>query len=167
MSKMVEVTNLTSPKTGSQNSIMALWNTCPPRKSGTTPEAAAVASPVPKSPRADGGCLAQLEPPTGQVADCQCEPGGEAAGKAAARQVVPGEEKINGEHDHGVEDQSGHYFEDDRAPFGGARVRPATSHASRLTSVNFFATAKVAPSRESRSTPVRRPTLLPARPPKS
>ena len=49
MSKMVEVTNLMSPKTGSQNSRMAVWNTWPPSSSGATPEAAAVARPMPSS----------------------------------------------------------------------------------------------------------------------
>ena len=47
MSKMVEVTNLMSPKTGSHSSTMALWNTWPPSSSGVIPEAAAVARPMP------------------------------------------------------------------------------------------------------------------------
>ena len=55
MSKMVDVTNLMSPNTGSQSSMMAVWNTWPPSSSGTTPDAAAVASPIPSSVPAPTG----------------------------------------------------------------------------------------------------------------
>jgi hypothetical protein len=41
----------------------------------------------------------------------------------------------------------------------GASVRPATSHASRLTAANLRVSARAAPSRDDLSTPLLRPTV--------
>ena len=90
-----------SPKTGSHSSMMALWNTWPPSSSGATPEAAAVARPIPsRVPALDRRGLAQFEAAAGQVADRQGQPGRQTAGEAAAGKVVAGQQQVDGEDDH-------------------------------------------------------------------
>src|SRR5690625_1614146 len=77
-----------------------------------------------------GGGLSELVAPAGQVPDGRRDAGDEPAGEATAGSVVPGEEQVEREQHHRVEDEPGADLEDHRAALGrqgagGAEPQPA------------------------------------------